>query len=51
MLTGGNQALDGELTMQCADDALQDCTVETCIILLTIVTPINSIQVKKRKIK
>ena len=28
------------------DDALQDCTLETCIILLTNVTLINSIKKK-----
>ena len=29
--------------MQCADDVVQNCTLETCMVLLTNVTPINSI--------
>ena len=31
----------GEHTIQCTDDVLWNCAPETCIILLTIVTPIN----------
>ena len=38
----------GEHTVQCTDDVLWNCTPETYIILLTNVTPINSI---KRKTK
>ena len=41
--------LGGEHTMQCADDVLLSCTLETCMVLLTNVTPINSI--KKRTTK
>ena len=37
-LTGG-----GEHTIQYTDDMLYSCTPETCIILLSHVTPINSI--------
>ena len=36
--------LDAECMMQCADNLLQNCLVEACTILLTNVTPINSIQ-------
>ena len=45
-LTGG-----GEHTVQYAGDAFQNCTPETYIIVLINVTPINSIQFKKRKEK
>ena len=31
-------------TMQCADDVLLSCTLETCMVLLTNVAPINSIK-------
>ena len=34
----------GEHTIQHADDVLQTCTPETHIILLTSVTPVNSIK-------
>ena len=34
----------GEHTIQYTDDVWQNCTPETYIILLTNVTPINSIQ-------
>lgn len=36
--------LGNERTMQYTDDILQNCTVETYIILLTNVTPINLIK-------
>ena len=39
----GNLTWEGEHTMQNTDDVLQNCTPETYIILLTNVTPINSI--------
>ena len=39
----------GEHTIQCTDDVLQNCAPETCIILLTSVTPINSIKRKMKK--
>ena len=34
-------------TMQYTDNSLQNCTLETYIILLTIVTPINLIKKEK----
>ena len=34
-------------TMQCADDVLVSCTLESCMVLGTNVTPINSIKVNK----
>ena len=37
-------------TMHCADDALLSCTLETCMVLVTIVTPINSIKKKDKQI-
>ena len=40
-LTGGR-----EHTIQYTDDVLQNCTLETYIILLTTITPINSIKIK-----
>ena len=49
---GGIEAMDrdltwdGEQTIQCTDDVL-NCAPETCIILLTSVTPISSIKRKK----
>ena len=36
-------------TIQCTDDVLQNCAPETCAILLTSVTPTNSINRKKIK--
>ena len=38
--------LGGEHTMQCADDVLLSCTLETCMVLLINVTPINSVNKK-----
>ena len=43
----GDLAWGGEHTIQCTDDVLQNCTPETYIILLSNVTPINSIKKKK----
>ena len=37
----------GEHTIQYIDDILEDCTPETYIILLTNVTPINSLKINK----
>ena len=34
----------GEHTVQCMDDMLWNCAPEICVILLTSVTPINSIK-------
>ena len=39
-----------EHTIQCTDDVLWNCALETCIKLLTSVTAINSIKRKKLKI-
>ena len=36
--------LDGEHTMQYTNDVLENCTLETYMILLINVTPINSIK-------
>ena len=36
-------------TMLCADDVLLSCTLETCMVLLTNITPINSTKKKKDK--
>ena len=47
MVTEGNLPLGDEHTIQCTDDVLQNCTPETYIILLSNVTPINSIKKKK----
>ena len=44
----GDLTWDGEHTIQCTDDVLWNCAPETCIILLTSVTPINSIKKKLR---
>ena len=43
----GDLTLGGEHTMKYTNDVLQNCTPETCIILLTDVTPMNSIKTKK----
>lgn len=44
----GDLNLGGEHTIQCTNDILWNFTVETYIILLTNVTPINPINTKKR---
>ena len=49
MVMEGDWTLGGEHTVQCADDVLQNCTPEAYIILLTDVTPINSILKKNNK--
>ena len=49
MVTERGLTLGGEHTIQYTDDILQNYTPETCIILLTNVTPINSIKIKKKK--
>ena len=41
----------GEHTIQSADYVLQNCVPETCITLLTSVTPINSIKKEKKNKK
>ena len=40
----GDLTLGGKHTIQYTDDVLQNCIAETYIILLTNVTPINSIK-------
>ena len=42
----GKGEIKGEHTIQCTCDVLWNCAPETCIVLLTKVTPINS---RKRK--
>ena len=37
--------LGGEYMMHYTDDVLLSCTLETCMVLLTNVTPINSIKI------
>ena len=44
----GDQTWGGEHTVQYTDDVLQNCAPETPIILLTNVTPINSIKIKNK---
>ena len=46
MVMEGDQIWGGEHTIQYTDDVLQKCTPETYMILLTNVTPINSITSK-----
>ena len=36
---GGDLTWGGEHTIQCTDGVLWNCTPETCIILLTILSP------------
>ena len=43
----GDLSWSGEHTIHYTDDVLQNYISETCIILLTNVTPINLIQIKK----
>ena len=45
MVTDGDLILDGEHTVQYTDGLLQNCTLESYIILLTNVTPINLMKV------
>ena len=46
MVAGRDLTLAGELPMQFAGDGLDSCTVETCVVLLTSVTPINAMKKK-----
>ena len=48
MVIEGDLTWGGEHTIQYTDDVLQNCILETYIILLTYVTPINSIKKIKR---
>ena len=47
MVTEGELTLSSEHTIQYTDDVLQNLTPETYILLLTNITPINSIKIKK----
>ena len=38
----GDWTWGGEHIINCTDDGLKNCALETCTILLTSVTPINS---------
>ena len=49
MVKEGNLTCSDEQTIQYTDDVLQNCTPETYIILLTNVTPINSMKSKNTK--
>ena len=44
----GDVTWSGEHTIQYTDDVLQNCVPETCIILLTSVTLVNSIKIKNK---
>ena len=50
MVMEGDLPWCGKYTIRYTDDVLQNCTPETYIILLTNVTPINSIKIQKRGI-
>ena len=49
MVMEGDLILGGEHTIQCADDVSWNRAPETCMILLTSVTSINSTRRKKRR--
>ena len=49
MVVEGDLTWGGEHTIQYIDDPLQNCTPETYVVLLTNVTPINSIKIKENK--
>ena len=51
MVMKGDLTWGGEHTVQCTDDVLQNCAPATCKILVTSVTPINSIKRKKKDFK
>ena len=51
MVTEGDLPVDGEHTTQHTDGVLQSCVPETYIILLSNVTPINSIKKENKKRK
>ena len=50
MVTEDGLTLGGEHTMQCTDHVSLKCTLETYVILLTNVTPVNLIKKKYIKI-
>ena len=47
-MMNGNLTWGGEHTIQCTDDVLQNCELEICKILITNVTPIDSIKKEKK---
>ena len=49
MVMEGDLTWGGEHTVQYTDDMVQNLTQETYLILLTDVTPVNSIKYKKIK--
>ena len=49
MVMGGDLTWGGEHTVQYTGDVLWNCAPETCIVLLTNVTPVNSIKKKKKR--
>ena len=49
MVMEGDLTWGGEHTIQYSDDILQNCTSETYRILLTNVTPLKSIKIKRDK--
>ena len=51
MAMEGDLTWGGEHTVLCIDDELCNCAPETCVILLTSVTPIYSIKRKKKQFK
>lgn len=51
MVMESDLTLGGKHTIQFTEDLLLNCTVETYVILLTKVTPINSIKIRKGKVK
>lgn len=42
----GDSTLGGKHTTRCTDDVLWSCTLEICTVLLTNITPVNSISIK-----
>ena len=47
-----SRGLGGKHAMQCIDDGPENCAPETCVVLLTSVSPINSIKTNEmQKIK
>lgn len=53
LLLGGFQPphLKGRYTTQCTDNVLLHCALETCMVMQTNVTPINSIENKIKEIE
>lgn len=51
MVMEGVVNLSGEQMSQCMDDVLWHCAPESCVVLLTGVTPIHLIKRQKKKKK